>query len=543
MAGFKKRSIAPPTVSEKLLQPGLNTGSVSFMKNWNGFGTVHSFSICLLLACFILVSGIHPASAITVKEEEALSREIFKKVIEQYPLVDDRRITEYVNRMGYKIVNGLPSRSFEYEFYVIQSSDYNAFAIPGGKIFIHSGLMEAMTDESELVGILGHEIAHVVCRHISERIDRGPKLTMISLAGMIAGALLAANGEGEVGQALTVGSMAAGQTMELSYSREDEMQADQLGLKYLQKAGYNAEGLLSILKKIRSRQLFGSGQIPTYMLTHPAIDDRIIYLSSWTETHQSRQQDDDPEAADRFKKMRIRLLSLYGDEKAALNELKNRLEQGGDNYLAHNGYGLLMARAGNRKESARHFKQALETKAFDADILANLGMVYFQDGLYDEARKALEGAVSIDPNCMDGLFYLGRTCQQLGNNAEAVDIFKSLYQQSPHYKDLSFFLGEAYGKSGDLELAHYHLGLYHYGERDFDIAEFHLNRALQLAKDGSVRRGEIETLLNKIRKHKVREAEEKKKKKTPNFYPQRSKWENFMLNVPRPWVAERNGVE
>ncbi len=486
------------------------------------FKSIHFFKlgVCLAVLGTVLITA-GPADAITIKEEEALSREIFKKVAELYPIVNDRRITEYVNRIGYKVVNELPSGSFDYEFYVIQSSDYNAFAIPGGKIFIHSGLVEAMDDESELVGILGHEVAHVVCRHISQRIDRGPKITMLSLAGVIAGALLAANGEGDVGQALTVGSMAAGQTLELSYSREDEMQADQLGLKYLKKAGYDAEGLLNILKKIRNRRIYGSGQIPAYMLTHPAIDDRIVYLSSWTETQSGNPADADT-SGDTFERMRIRLLALYGDEKSARNELRRKLDRDSNNYLAHNGYGLLLARTGNRKESAVHFQKALETKAFDADILSNLGMVYFQDGLYNEALNTLKGAVGVDRDRPDGLFYLGRTYQQLGNNAEAVALFEELYRKCPRYKNLSYFLGEAYGKSGALEPAHYHLGVHHYGERDFDIAEFHLSRALQLSGDSN-RKSEIETMLKKIHKHKARTAEEKNKKKVNGFDQQRSK--------------------
>ena len=107
-----------------------------------------------------------------------------------------------------------------------------------------------MDEEEELAGILGHEIAHVYCRHISQKIERSKKIGMATLAGIAAGILMGLGGAGEAGSAVTMGSMAGGQSAELSYSRENEIQADQNGLKFITEAGYSVSGLLKILKKI-----------------------------------------------------------------------------------------------------------------------------------------------------------------------------------------------------------------------------------------------------------------------------------------------------
>ena len=84
---------------------------------------------------------------------------------------------------------------------------------------------------------------------------------------------------------MTVGSMAAGQTASLSFSRQDETQADEVGIQYLVKAGYDPMGLVSVLNKIRSKQWFGSDQVPTYMMTHPAVEDRLAWIDNWMTTH------------------------------------------------------------------------------------------------------------------------------------------------------------------------------------------------------------------------------------------------------------------
>ncbi|MBW1725049.1 MAG: M48 family metalloprotease, partial [Deltaproteobacteria bacterium] len=124
----------------------------------------------LCIALIVMGSTLSPQSAfgITLQEEEELSREFIKVVLTHYEIIDDPLIVNYVNEVGNKIISALPPQPFSYHFYVIKEDVYNAFAIPAGHIFINSGLFEAMDSEEELAGILSHEIAHVVCRHISQ---------------------------------------------------------------------------------------------------------------------------------------------------------------------------------------------------------------------------------------------------------------------------------------------------------------------------------------------------------------------------------------
>jgi len=198
----------------------------------------------------ILLQGL--AEGISAKKEQELSEEFLKAVFKRFEIIDDPLIVKYINNIGNRIVATLPPQPFKYHFYVIKEDAYNAFAGPAGHIFIFSGLIEAMDNEEELAGIIGHEISHVVCRHISKRIERSKKISALSLAGIAAGILLGIAGAGEAAQAVMVGSQAAGHSAALAYSREDEMQADEIGLKYLKKAGYNGKELITILQKIKS---------------------------------------------------------------------------------------------------------------------------------------------------------------------------------------------------------------------------------------------------------------------------------------------------
>ena len=111
-----------------------------------------------------------------------------------------------MNKIGNRILSVLPQQPFNYHFYVIKEDVYNAFATPAGHIFVYTGLLDAMDEEEELAGILGHEIAHVYCRHISQKIERSKKIGIATLAGIAAGILLGVGGAGEAANAVTMGS-------------------------------------------------------------------------------------------------------------------------------------------------------------------------------------------------------------------------------------------------------------------------------------------------------------------------------------------------
>ena len=289
--------------------------------------------VALLLLVTGITAGCPPAAAISIKEEQQLSREFLVVLKQHLQIIDDPEINSYIDGIGQKILAALPPQPFTYHFYVIKEDVYNAFAIPAGHIFINSGLLLAMDNEDELAGILSHEISHVICRHVSQRIDRSKNINLATMAGMVAGIFLgAAAGEPAAAQGLIFGSAAAGQSMSLAFSRDDEAQADQLGLGYLNKAGYSAEGLLDILKKIRSRQWYGSDQVPTYLMTHPAVEQRIVDIDSWIASHKQPHPTAEAQARSsaRLHKITLRLRALYGDQDTGLQYFQSAVTRNPD---------------------------------------------------------------------------------------------------------------------------------------------------------------------------------------------------------------------
>jgi predicted Zn-dependent protease len=468
-------------------------------------------TVFILICSIIFPKG---ASGITLKQEEELSREFMKIIEAHYEIIKNPAIVNYVNDVGQKLVSTLPPQPFSYHFYVIKDDVYNAFATPAGHIFIYSGLLEALDSEEELASILAHEISHVVCRHISQKIERANKVNIATLAGIAAGVLLGfGGGSSAAANALTLGSVAAGQSFTLAYDRADERQADEIGLGILRKAGYNGIGLVTSLKKMRSKQWFGSSQIPTYLTTHPGSEERMGYIDTWLEKHKKPITPVNPYPFDRA---HTQLVALYGDEAMAQQKFQSEVNKHPDNPLGHYGYALVLEREGDRKDAVEQLKAALAQKGFDPYMLKDIGRLYFMEGDYRQAFSILDGASSIISNDPEALYYLGRTQVELGHLTDAVATFEKLIENHQDYTQAFYALGETYYKLGKAGYSHYYLGMYYKNKSDFKTAAFHLQKALETMSDPG-KKADIEKLLKVIRKNKEKRDEKGKTEQNWNL--------------------------
>jgi predicted Zn-dependent protease len=442
-----------------------------------------------IIAVIAIVSIVPPVvRGITIKEEEDLSRRMMTAIYKHYDVIDDPMVVNFVSDIGKRILATVPPQPFRYHFHVIKDDVYNAFATPAGHIFVYTGLIDAMEQEEELAGILGHEIAHVYCRHISQQIERQKKLGWASMAGLAAGVLLGVGGAGEAAQAVTMGSQAATQSVALAYGREDEMQADQFGIQFITQAGYNPEGLLKILKKIRDKTWFGSDQIPTYLKTHPAVEDRISFIASWIAENDASGKRFPLVNEDHFMRVHTRVETRYGDEETILSRLQADVARTPGDPLTHYRYGLILARAGNRSEAIKQMRIALTKRAFDPYILKDLGWIYFLDGQFPQALKTVKSASSMIPQDPECAFYLGRIQMEMGKLPEAIENLSRLTEQYPDFTPAYYYLGQSLGQQQQLGAAHYYLGVYYIKIRDFKNAMVQLRIALKHDQDAEKRK-------------------------------------------------------
>jgi Zn-dependent protease with chaperone function len=240
------------------------------------------FGIALLL-CTILAEP--PAAQTKVspprnkykpEQDVELGREAAKEVRRQYPLIDDAALAGYLDRLGKRLVAAAPAELnnpvFEYSFTPVNLKDINAFALPGGPMFVNRGMFEAAGGEGEVVGVMAHELGHVLLRHGTANATKAQGFQFGQLAGAIAGAVVG----GGWGQVISEGSQFGLGTWLMKYSREYEKQADLLGAQIMARAGYDPRDLGRMFETIQKQ---GGNGAPEWMSSHPDPGNRSTYIA------------------------------------------------------------------------------------------------------------------------------------------------------------------------------------------------------------------------------------------------------------------------
>jgi Zn-dependent protease with chaperone function len=223
---------------------------------------------------------VAPENKYKVQEDVKAGREAAQQVEEQLPILRDDGVDNYVERVGERLVNAIPAEfrhpEFRYTFDVVNVSDINAFALPGGPMYVNRGMIEAAKNEGEVAGVLAHEISHVALRHGTAQASKATPYQVGSILGQIAGAIIG----GVAGQAVSLGSQFGFGTAFLKYGREFERQADLLGAQIMARAGYDPRDMATMFQTIQAKS--GNGG-PEWLSSHPNPSNRYQAITRESE--------------------------------------------------------------------------------------------------------------------------------------------------------------------------------------------------------------------------------------------------------------------
>ncbi|MDB9524979.1 M48 family metallopeptidase [Oscillatoria sp. CS-180] len=224
------------------------------------------------------ITGETQRVQLTPQQEVVLGQQGKQEVIQQYGgLYPDEALQAYIDQIGQRVVEEsiAGTTPYPFEFHVVGDSEtVNAFALPGGQIFITTAMLAELEDESQLAGILGHEAAHVVARHGSERLARQNLGALLVQAIAIA----ASDGENNSGRQAAIIAQSVNQLLNLRYSREDELESDRLGLEFMVDADYDPRGIVELMEILNSIEQ--NGRPPEFLSTHPNPENRVQKLEA-----------------------------------------------------------------------------------------------------------------------------------------------------------------------------------------------------------------------------------------------------------------------
>lgn len=239
------------------------------------------FSFLFLNILFYFPAKSQSITLISKESEVEMGREADRQVIAQYGIYQDKPLQIYVDKIGQKLVSQLSDKEFKkYFFKVVDSSEINAFALPGGYIYVTRGILSLLNSEAELAGVLGHEIGHVIFHHGAKSIVRSIGAQILAIGGAIASPKNA-------GQWLAVSTQLFS-TINLGYGRDAELESDTQGIVNIYEAGYNPRDISKFLKALRWKEIMSGQGYHSFQATHPDTKERIIRAESFAISLENR---------------------------------------------------------------------------------------------------------------------------------------------------------------------------------------------------------------------------------------------------------------
>lgn len=418
--------------------------------------------------------------ALSPLDERKIGEQIMREIRRDRDFSNDWPIYDYLNSMERRLMqaakrlqlggaNAQGSAAYDYEVFAVKDPSINAFALPGGFIGFHTGLLIAAETDSEVASVMGHEIGHVLQRHLARSLERQGTNSIIALAGIVLGALAAASNPGAAAGLITGGQALAIQN-QLSYSRDAEREADRIGFQILQASGYDVNGAPAFFQRLQKAYGIMDSGVPGYLRTHPLTTDRIADMQDRARTVSQNRV---PSALE-FYLVKARARIEQSGSTSGLFDLRNLFEslskQASPEKQMEGFYGLaLVAQRQGRFDQAEGFLQ--KARAIAQNVLTPGSPVQRQSLSFDytaselalargkpeEALQYAQNAAKADPFSFSAVVATVNAELRLGRTNDAINLLRAKTKAQPNETIWWDLLARAYDQDKKIGLRHYAL--------------------------------------------------------------------------------------
>ncbi len=400
-----------------------------------------------------------PADATLSKNTESqIGRSIMRQIRASGELVEDPQITQYINDIGHRIAAHANDGSHNFTFFVIDDPNINAFALPGGYIGVHTGLIEATRSEDELAGVLAHEVAHVTQRHIARAVHANSRQSILNTAIML-GAVIASVAGGASGDVVS-GAIAVAQGVnaqqQINFTRGNEYEADRIGITALAESGFDPQGMGSFFEVISRGGGAPEYRAPEFLRTHPVTSARIAEARGRARDYQPVHTSDTVN----YGVARNRLIVQRMETPELAVRYFERESYANQSVAERYGRAVAYTRAGRHHEAYRIFEELVDN---DQEIIAyHIGLARSElalDRNFDSVAS-FERAKELFPRNVPLVVHYAESLLQLGNAKLAHEILLDLLNNVPPTPEQVRLIARAASEAGDTAEAHYYMSEY-----------------------------------------------------------------------------------
>lgn len=445
-----------------------------------------------------------PADALLSKSVEAqIGRAIMRDIRRSGMVVEDPQIAEYINEIGHRIAVQSNDGDHEFTFFVIEDHRINAFALPGGYIGVHTGLIEATRNEDELAGVIAHEVAHVTQRHIARAVHASSRQSMLSTALMLGAMILgAAGGDADVMQAGMAVSQGTAAQQQINFTRSNEYEADRIGIQALTAAGFDAYGMASFFE-VMSRQDTSSPdmRIPEFLRTHPVTTDRISEARARAKDYPRIHSEDSPSYG--IARSRI-VVDRFETPARAVEHFERKSYQRQSDFERY-GRAIAYQRDGQHDKANQIFEDLIDK---DQKVIAyHIGLAETQLALEDYAasQATFDRAIELFPRNVPLVIHYAEALLQTGNAKEAHAVLLDLLNNVPPTPAQVRLIAKAANEAGDVAEAMYYMSEFRIMTGDLVGGIGFLRQALALPELQEIQRIRFEARIDFIREFMTEE--------------------------------------
>lgn len=430
----------------------------------------HLFLALLLLVPAALAEGLpdlgdYAQTVLPPQEERRIGEEVMREIRGSGQMVSDVEIADYLASVGYRLVANSSDNQQAFSFFVIQDPTINAFALPGGFIGVHTGLIQSARSESELASVLAHEIGHVVQRHLARMMAQQEREAIPSLAAL-AVSILMARANPQLAQAGIAATQAGTVQRQLDYTREHEREADRVGLQILNDSGFDTRAMPSFFETLMKGTRFYDGSAPSFLRTHPLTTERIADVRNRVEQLPYRQVPDSAE----FHFVRAKLRAQQGPPGDAAQFFENSLQEKKYNSEAAQHYGLAVALLrGHEFERAQSEIRLLRSARQRHPMIESLAaQLLLEQGQSRDALDLYRSALSLFPKHRGLIYGYAETLLVLNQPDEAIRFLSEKQLAFPNDGYLYELQSQGYTRLGKNLMRHQAQGEAYY--RAYDLA-------------------------------------------------------------------------
>ena len=441
--------------------------------------------------------GDPASSTYSTQQEYELGRAWLKMFRSQVRTISDPLMQDYMEYLVYKLASFSQVKDRRLDVVIVDNPTINAFAVPGGVVGVHNGSFLYADNEAQLASILGHELGHLSQRHFVRGVEQEQRAMLPMMAALLGSLVLAATARGDVGMAGIAATQAAAQQSQLSFSRENEQEADHVGMETLVKAGYDPDSFAEMFENMLAANRFAGRNPPEFLMTHPLTESRVSDARNRAREYPRKVYVDNLD----FQLMKARAeIQLADNASEALKKFKARLKVPSRNAEADH-YGLAMAylQAGQFQEAHDQLDPLLKNDPHRLAYVVTDADIDVAMGAADRAVEKLRAQLRVNPGNYPLSMAYADALEKAGQPQIAEGVLEDEVKARPADPYVWFELAETHGLAGNILGVHQARAEYFVLNGVLDKAEQQLNYALALTKKDPIATAKIEERMRQIK--------------------------------------------